>query len=155
MTDDRYYDYEDDDDFEDDAYQDDHEAALLEAFELFSADVNEGVARMAGKLDRRLTASEKEAIVNGPVEQAARGESIDVERVLDSYYEWSGTSRPEMNTTAGRTEYIMQRLAENAPSTVDDDREYDLDDPKDRVAFMEARMQGAEFVDVEEASEWD
>lgn len=148
-----YEDYEDDDDEEE--YEDPHEAAMLQAFEAFSQDLSAEVERTQNKLGRRLTMAEKEAVAFQGIEQAARGQDFNVEASLEDHYRALGTAPPDMDTHSGRTAYMQQRLEEtNSTPIVDEDREYDLDNAKDRADYMHARMQGAEFEDAETDDGW-
>jgi hypothetical protein len=144
----------DDDIFEDDDYEDDqayepedptealmeqHKAAL--AFE---------VQQYQHKLGRNLTADEVGAVLEGAAIQFARGQAPDVAAALEDV---GRTVKPVAEMDHGeRVAYMTERLRGQQPSAeeaIGEDRELDLDNPQDRVDYMMARLEGAEFEDVE------
>jgi hypothetical protein len=104
------------------------------------------------KLDRSLTEREADAIAKGLEDQDARGQELSAEQALNGYRD-SGGKVHDLDTRAGRTAWMAERLAEGRTETAPDnsDREYDLDDRKDRIDYMAARLNGQEFGEVEVA----
>ncbi len=155
--DDGYYEYDaeagDDDDYFDAGVVQDHEAdegggefdpAALEAF---AQDVQVDIDKLGKRLDRHITGAELETIAKGVLEQLERGETVDPGAALDSFYEQSGTTRPDPGGTMNeRAAYYEQRFADIKPATEKDaERMYDLDNARDRQDYMVARMAGDEF----------
>jgi hypothetical protein len=99
------------------------------------------VEKLESALTRPLSEHELDHLARSSIEQAARHGQIDVAGSLDEY-------QAQFKTESSRSEFYKQRLAEE-PAELDDDRELDLNNQDDRHAFMQARLNGAEFEDAE------
>ena len=103
--------------------------------------------RLSEKLGRPLLGGELESAARVILEDVRDGRPVDVERAAAQY--WGGKT-PDMGGANDRVEWMTRALKERTPEEpVDEDREYDLDNTDDRVAYMHARSQGHEFVDAD------
>lgn len=144
---DSHFDWDDDDDFDDDDESDDETGE-----ERLVRHITDDAHRLSAELGRRLTVREQQVIARGALEQAERYGQVNAEEALDDHYRATGERRPDTGTQEGRGEYYRQRLEEmDSPSKPDPDREYDLGNTEDRHAFIQARMNGAEFEDAQDA----
>lgn len=152
-----------DDDWDDDdsiagADHDDEEQELDPGTQRLMHDAATDLDRMAIRRGRPMTREEREVAAYVAHEQASRGQPLDLEAGVAAYYEDTGKTRPDTDSTAGRAEFYRQRLAElDPPAERDPDREYDLDNQKDRHDYMAARLDGEEFTDApagDDGGEW-
>lgn len=142
-------DYEDDaEDVYDDSYEegagdDEAMAGLAEA-------IGTDNDRLEQQLGRPLLHSEMETATREILEDVRDGRPVDVERATSSH--WGG-KQLDLDNRGDRVKWMTAAAEERElPGPPEDpDREYDLDNTRDRRDFMAARLAGDEFVD---APEW-
>jgi hypothetical protein len=119
------------------------------AIEHLAGEVGRDIERLERQLGRRLLESEREGIAFHALEESHHGRAVNAEQGLERHHKLFGTEPVDMDTHAGRTQYMTQRLADRTPPEEPDfTREFDLDNRADRIAYMEQKAQGIEFEDV-------